>query len=108
MKYILAFSFLIMTASYLIVTASSSAPNSYNCDWRDRAAFIECIQTSYADGPLVTLQEFLIGDGFIRAEQAAGEDFLYYQKSSNNLSGYRIAVIVWVNPDQSIDRIEIR
>ena len=92
----------------VVMTISACSPDAGRCDWTDKAAFGDCVRTEFARGPLGTLDAYLAAEGFVRAERGPGEDFDYYQKNASDLSGYRIAVLVWPGTDDVVERIEIR
>ena len=90
------------------MSSPPSASDAPICDWRDRGSFLDCVEKNFGGGPLSELENFLFGEGFKIAERAPAEDFFYYQRSANDLSGYRVAIIVWADSGTTIKRIEIR
>lgn len=97
---------LLLTASAF--SASKPILAEQVCNWRDRPSFLQCIRNKFDGTPIIYLDKFLSGEGFTLLEQRDGKDYLYYLRESNDLGGYRVALLVWVDNNSSIIRIEIR
>lgn len=78
------------------------------CDFGSKTNLLDCILRRHPVGSDVEgISAYLREAGFVLAEQAAGEDFLYFIRHSGSMSGYRVALIVYA-ADDKITKIRVR
>jgi len=78
------------------------------CSNLSKDQFSICLIKNFQGKSVSLLDTYLTEEGFIRAEQNPDETFFYYQRSANDLSGYRVAVIAWIDDEMKVSTIELR
>lgn len=75
------------------------------CDWKNKVDFESCLVEEFLSADFHKVHEFLKGEGFAVLDRG---DYWYYQNSTNEISNYKVAVIVKTSDDNTVSSIEIR
>lgn len=99
--------FAIVAIAVLSVESISFEAESM-CDWKQKLLFRQCLLTKYPIGsPAENLIAMLRDEGFVEAARLEDNDPYYFKKIANNLSGYKIAVIIYLD-GTNISRLLVR
>ena len=76
------------------------------CDWTKKPPFGKCLEENFVGKDVSLIDDFLRSQRFTTLK--GQEDPRYYRRTSNDLSGYKIAVIIDIAPDRTLRSIQIR
>lgn len=102
MKFLMA----ILMASNFIQLGCAQAPSI--CDWRDKDTFGECLEEKFIGEDKSLIEDFLTSQGFATFRENETSSTRYYQKTTNSLSGYKVAVIIGFDPGMKLKYIKVR